>query len=131
LAYFLQYSSGIDDFWTNQFCLDFFRAKDFQTASYIVSHLFTDLPQQISQLSNSEFFAKNVMLNKGELNFVMVILALIMMESVHWAQRGVHIRERLSQKPLWFRWLLYYGIIFATLFMGMYQAPAQFIYFQF
>ncbi|NBA78850.1 MBOAT family protein [Emticicia sp. ODNR4P] len=118
-------------FGLTSFAWIFFRAKDFQTASYIVSHLFTDLPQQISQLSNSPFFAKNVMLNKGELNFVMVILALIMMESVHWVQRGVHIRERLSQKPLWFRWLLYYGIIFATLFMGMYQAPAQFIYFQF
>lgn len=118
-------------FGLTSFAWIFFRAKDFPTASYIVSHLFTDLPQQISQLSNSEFFARNVMLNKGELNFVMVILALVIMESVHWAQRGIRIREQLSQKPLWFRWLLYYGIIFATLFMGMYHAPAQFIYFQF
>jgi hypothetical protein len=93
MANILQYSSGIDDFWTNKFCLDFFRAKDFQTASYIVSHLFTDLPQQISQLSNSEFFAKNVMLNKGELNFVMVILALMIMESVHWAKRYSYKRK--------------------------------------
>jgi len=54
-----------------------------------------------------------------------------MMESVHWAQRGTQLRDSLQNKPTWFRWMLYYGIIFATLFMGMYEAPAQFIYFQF
>ena len=74
------------------------------------------------------FLPKNVMLNKGELNFVMVILALIMMESVHWAQRGVHIRERLSQNHFGFVGYYITWNYLRYLIHGMYQAPAQFIY---
>jgi alginate O-acetyltransferase complex protein AlgI len=53
------------------------------------------------------------------------------METVHLLQRGQSLRNVLNQKPLLVRWILYYGIILAILFLGMYDSPAQFIYFQF
>jgi alginate O-acetyltransferase complex protein AlgI len=118
------------------FCLTsfawiFFRASDFKSASFIVTHLFTGIGEQIQQIPNKEFIEKNIFLGQGTTNFLMVIFALIMMETVHLLQRGQSLRNVLNQKPLLVRWILYYGIILAILFLGMYDSPAQFIYFQF
>jgi D-alanyl-lipoteichoic acid acyltransferase DltB (MBOAT superfamily) len=118
------------------FCLTsfawiFFRAINFKSASYISSHLFTGIGEQFSQLMNKSFFEKNILLGQGISNFVMVAFALIVMETVHYFQRGQSLRSILNQKPALFRWLLYYGIVLAILFMGMYDTPSQFIYFQF
>lgn len=118
------------------FCLTsfawiFFRATDFKSASYIVTHLFVDLPAQLSQLGDKKFIEKNIFLNQGITNFVMVGFALVVMEIVHLLQRGRSLRATLHNKPILLRWMLYYGVILAILFLGMFDAPAQFIYFQF
>lgn len=118
------------------FCLTsfawiFFRAVDFKSAYYIATHLFTDIGEQILQISSKSFIEKNIFLGQGISNFAMVVFALMVMETVHFFQRGQSLRQVLSQKPLVFRWLLYYGIVMAILFLGMFDAPAQFIYFQF
>ncbi|WP_310587237.1 MBOAT family O-acyltransferase [Flectobacillus major] len=118
-------------FGLTSFAWIFFRAKDFATASYIVTHLFTGFPQQLHQLANWAFITDNIMLGKGVFNFVIALLAIALMETVHLLQRGQQLRDIIRQKPRYVRWALYYGIIFATLFMGMYQSQAQFIYFQF
>jgi D-alanyl-lipoteichoic acid acyltransferase DltB (MBOAT superfamily) len=52
------------------------------------------------------------------------------MESVHWIQRHGSIRQMLSDKPLWFRWSMYYVMIMMVLVYGQFGAK-QFIYFQF
>jgi len=118
------------------FCLTsfawiFFRASKLQNATYIGSHLFTDLGEQLQQLGNKKFIQKNIFLGKGITNFAMVAVAMIVMEMVHLKQRGISLRTSLNQSPLLVRWVLYYGIILAILFLGMYDEPAQFIYFQF
>jgi alginate O-acetyltransferase complex protein AlgI len=118
------------------FCLTsfawiFFRARDFKSAYYIATNLFTNIGTQLQQLGNKEFIEKNIFLEQGITNFAMVVFALIVMEIVHILQRGQSLRNVLNQKPLLVRWVLYYGIILAILFLGMYDAPAQFIYFQF
>jgi alginate O-acetyltransferase complex protein AlgI len=118
------------------FCLTsfawiFFRARDFKSAYYIATNLFTNIGAQLQQLGNKEFIEKNIFLGQGVTNFAMVVFALIVMEIVHLLQRGQSLRNVLNQKPLLVRWVLYYGIILAILFLGMYDAPAQFIYFQF
>jgi alginate O-acetyltransferase complex protein AlgI len=118
------------------FCLTsfawiFFRARDFKSAYYIATNLFTNINIQLQQLGNKEFIEKNIFLGQGVTNFAMVVFALIVMEIVHLLQRGQSLRNVLNQKPLLIRWVLYYGIILAILFLGMYDAPAQFIYFQF
>ncbi|MES2518431.1 MAG: MBOAT family O-acyltransferase [Bacteroidota bacterium] len=118
------------------FCLTsfawiFFRAINWDYAFYIATHLFTGLSEQIQQFGNKVFIEKNVFLGQGIANFVMVAFALIVMEIVHLLQRGQSLRAVINQKPLLVRWVLYYGIILAILFLGMYDAPSQFIYFQF
>jgi alginate O-acetyltransferase complex protein AlgI len=118
------------------FCLTsfawiFFRAMKVQDAFYIIQSMFTGLGEQLQQLGNKAFIEKNVFLNQGATNFAMVIFAIFVMELVHLNQRGQNLREVLNQKPILFRWVLYYGIVLAILFLGMYDKPAQFIYFQF
>lgn len=118
------------------FCLTsfawiFFRAVDFKSASYIATHLFTGLGEQLQQIGNKTFIEKNIFLGQGITNFAMVVFALFVMEIVHFYQRGQSLRSVINQKPLLVRWVLYYGIILAILFLGMYDAPSQFIYFQF
>ena len=109
----------------------FFRASKIQDAIYISSHLFSGFGEQLKQLGNKEFIEKNIFLGNGILNFIMVTFAMVVMEIVHLKQRGGNLRESLSKSPLLVRWALYYGIILAILFLGMYDEPAQFIYFQF
>jgi alginate O-acetyltransferase complex protein AlgI len=118
------------------FCLTsfawiFFRAMKVQDAFYIIQSMFTGLGEQLQQLENKAFIEKNVFLGQGATNFAMVIFALIVMEIVHLNQRGRSLREVLNHKPILVRWVLYYGIVLAILFLGMYDKPAQFIYFQF
>jgi alginate O-acetyltransferase complex protein AlgI len=118
------------------FCLTsfawiFFRAMKVQDAFYIIQSMFTGLSEQLQQLGNKAFIEKNVFLNQGATNFAMVVFAIFVMELVHLNQRGQNLREVLNRKPILLRWVLYYGIVLAILFLGMYDKPAQFIYFQF
>jgi alginate O-acetyltransferase complex protein AlgI len=118
------------------FCLTsfawiFFRARDFKSAWYIATHLFSGIGEQLQLIGSKAFIEKNIFLGQGITNFAMVVFALIVMEIVHILQRGQSLREILNRKPLLLRWVLYYGVILAILFLGMYDAPAQFIYFQF
>jgi alginate O-acetyltransferase complex protein AlgI len=85
----------------------------------------------LQQLGNKEFVEKNIFLGKGITNFAMIAFAILVMEIVHLKQRGRSLRATLNEAPLIVRWVLYYGIILAILFLGMYDEPAQFIYFQF
>ena len=118
------------------FCLTsfawiFFRATKIQEATYIAGNLFNGIGEQLQQLGNKEFIEKNIFLSKGITNFAMVAFAITIMEIVHLKQRGKSLRNTLNQSPLLVRWVLYYGIILTILFLGMYDEPAQFIYFQF
>lgn len=109
----------------------FFRATDFKSAYYIVSHLFTHVGQQLSQVKNSNFIQQNIMLGQGSSNFFILVLTLVLMETVHYLQRGRSLRDTIRQQPTWLRWSLYYGIILMILLFGVFDSPAQFIYFQF
>lgn len=49
-------------------------------------------------------------------------------------EKGYHIREKIEEQNLPFRWLLYYGIIFSIMILGIYgpgYAASDFIYGQF
>lgn len=118
------------------FCLTsfawiFFRASGFGKAYYITTHLFDGVGEQIFQLKNITFIQKNIFLGQGTTNFLMVCFGLLVMESVHLLQRGQSLRPRLAAQPVLVRWVLYYGVVMSILFLGKYDAPSQFIYFQF
>jgi len=115
----------------------FFRADSLSDAYYICTNLFTGLGESISSILNG--FAqrgqgKNVFsqIFLGQLieDFVIAVLAIALMECVHYKQRSKSMREVISKLPFYVRWAGYYAIILAILFLGVY-GQRQFIYFQF
>ncbi len=62
--------------------------------------------------------------------FFIAVAAICFMEFVHVVQRHGSIRHMLSEKPAWFRWMIYYSLLFGILFFGVFK-ETQFIYFQF
>ena len=60
---------------------------------------------------------------------IVAVAILFLVDHLH--EKGVHIREEIARQPIFFRWLFYFGIIFAILIFGMYGPEydaASFIY---
>jgi hypothetical protein len=53
------------------------------------------------------------------------------MEIIHYFQRDKSIRQLVSTYPTAVRWSLYYLFVMAFFVLGVFDKPAQFIYFQF
>lgn len=105
----------------------FFRANSLSDAMYIISNLFTDI-------SISHFFqmqTKLFQLGLGKQQFLIAVVAIIIMESVHLLQRHQRIRHMLSTKPRFIRWTVLYIMILFVLFFGYSSSSNDFIYFQF
>jgi len=104
-----------------------FRAKNMPDAIYIITHIFQGLGDvfNIESLKTSLF---GLGLSRSE--FFIAIASICFMETVHLVQIHGSIRHMLSDKPVWFRWSLYYAILFGIIFFGVFR-ETQFIYFQF
>ncbi len=103
----------------------FFRAKNVNDAIYILTHFYKNLGQDISHIG--------MILSKTNTTIyymVVSLLVILFMEFVHFIQEHVGIRSLLYSKPLWFRWTIYYILIFSIIFFGEF-GDQQFIYFQF
>ena len=111
----------------------FFRANSFSDAFIIISNIFklTDLTNQQflvpiegyqAFLVSAEVFAKY--------GFIVSSAACLLLLRVQWIQQKYSIRQFLSAKPLWFKWTVYYILIFTLLIFGRYTSR-EFIYFQF
>ncbi len=110
----------------------FFRADYLEMSQcwHLVSHIFVNLPS-LSELSNKQYITQNIFLNFEVKEFLLAILLIIFMESVHLYQRKHSIRQWISQRPLLVRWVIYLLFAFSFLILGVFDKPAQFIYFQF
>lgn len=68
-------------------------------------------------------------------DFIILTIGVIIMFLVSFYQeKGYSIREKIEKQNLPFRWILYYGILFAILILGIYgpgYAASDFIYGQF
>jgi hypothetical protein len=53
------------------------------------------------------------------------------MEIIHYVQRDKSIRQIVTTYPMGARWSLYFLFIMAFFILGVFDKPAQFIYFQF
>ncbi len=106
----------------------FFRANSLSDAWYIVCNLVPNL----SVLTVKELYwgllTEAYGLNIYE--FFIAIVSILFMEYIHLLQRHSGIRNMLSHRPLWIRWLVYYIMILSTLIFGVFEQQ-QFIYFQF
>ncbi|HEX8684572.1 MAG TPA: MBOAT family O-acyltransferase [Ardenticatenaceae bacterium] len=101
------------------FSIIFFRANSLSDALYIVSHLFAGLewvpPYQIAL---------------GAYEFAVAILAIAILELVHFVQERGLPQMNLSRHPVWVRWSAYYLLLFGILIFGQF-GRTEFIYFRF
>jgi len=97
----------------------FFRANSLSDAFYVVSHLFSGLKLEFSNTWGLT-----------TVNMAMMVIAIFIMTSVQLLQRRVSIRAMVAKYPLMIRYLVYLGLIFLILTMGLFTND-EFIYFQF
>ena len=123
----LKYVQVISTFFLVCFAWIFFRARSTREAAYIATHLFTGFGKTWS----IKYIADTISglgLNHSE--FVIAVLSILFLEFIHLIQRHNRIRQMLSERPLWFRWSLYYAIILGIIVFGEF-GDKSFIYFQF
>ena len=101
----------------------FFRANSISDAFYIVQHLLVFKPAQ------SLAYTVNVLFPRNDL--LVALLAIIMMESIHFVQERGDIWQFLKPKPIYLRWAFYYVIFFMLIFLGEFSSHEEFVYFQF
>ncbi len=110
----------------------FFRSRTMHEASYIATHLFRNIPEQIGLAISNANGARDslIYLGAGKYVFGLAILGILAMEAVHMMQRHGRMRHMLAEKPAWVRWPVYYGLVLGILFFGVFN-KTSFIYFQF
>jgi len=104
----------------------FFRANTVSDGYYIVTHLATGWHKALSL----DTLIPAVLVGQHGHEFVIAVCAIGFMVFVQILQRHGSLRARLSERPVWFRWGMYYAIIIAILMLGKFDQQ-QFIYFQF
>jgi len=105
----------------------FFRAETLSDAWYILTHLGTGLTQCLRVGYLTETLAA---MGLGPQGFIVAVLVIALLEGVHLLERRGTLWQRLSEKPLWVRWSVYYAMLLGIVFLGVFGKTA-FIYFQF
>jgi D-alanyl-lipoteichoic acid acyltransferase DltB (MBOAT superfamily) len=108
----------------------FFRANNLGSATYIIRHLFSEIPSELAGIikGTSEFQIKNLGITPAQL-FISLLL-IVLLEVVHMYQRKKDISEIFKAFPPYLRWSAYFAIVLSILFLGVFD-DRQFIYFQF
>ncbi|MBN1531768.1 MAG: MBOAT family protein [Spirochaetes bacterium] len=102
----------------------FFRGNTFSDSLYILTHLFSGIGAQLSNITRIMPGA----LNRFEI--VILFIAIIVMEFVELLQKRGSVRERIQMLHPITRWSLYYSLIFITLILRA-KSGSGFVYFQF
>ena len=106
----------------------FFRAKDVQTAFYIIEHIFTDLNSLRHKILNGQKILQFMGLTNKE--FIISIIVIVLLEFVHFLQTRINFELSFKKKPIYLRWAVYLIVVFAIMIFGVFE-NRQFIYFQF
>lgn len=105
----------------------FFISKDLKDSSYVATHFYHGLKLDILSLFSNNF--ECILLDQNMNNLLIVVFSIIFMELVHFSEKHRSMRHMLSDKPVWFRWPVYYLMFFGIIFFGIFGE--SFIYFQF
>ncbi len=123
---------ALDRFWKvlvtfSLFCFGaiFFRAENISDAFYVVMNLFNDLG---GQLMNITSYSLDIGMSGAKA--VSMMVSIIILETVHYFQRTGSVREKLSRKPIYLRFAVYYGLIIWIIIFGEFDQKV-FYYFQF
>lgn len=104
-----------------------FRAENLSDAYYVLTHLGTGLGSAAGiQISFRSLFG----LTLGKYELIVALVAVGFMEFIQKVETRGGMRHLLSEKPIWFRWPIYYILLLSLIFFGVYNDQA-FIYFQF
>lgn len=98
----------------------FFRANSLTDATILIQNMF-----HLSSLSSENIFA-----GTSRPQFVIGIIAIMVLISVDFLQTRIKIRQFVSKQPLVLRWSLYYIMLAAIIAFGEFRNQ-DFIYFQF
>jgi hypothetical protein len=100
----------------------FFRANSLSDAAYIIRHLFVGI-----QLTPALFD----LLPGGLYEWLIALLAILVMESVHWVQaKKGGVRPIVRNQSVWVRWPVYFGFVLVIFIFGKFGLT-EFIYAQF
>lgn len=102
----------------------FFRANSLNDAFLILGRIFNDL----IKLNLAGQAAVYIRQHQGD--FLIILAVIIFMELIHFLEQHNQMRAIFTNKPLLFRWSMYYLLIFAIIFLGVFE-NIKFIYFQF
>lgn len=111
----------------------FFRADSLTAALQMLRH-------SITHFISIDCFDYNTLLGintmaLSEKNFYVMLLCLMLLIWVDSRKKqGVDFKGMLARQNIWFRWLVYYGLLFTILIFGIYGPEydaSAFIYFQF
>lgn len=105
----------------------FFRANNYSDACYIIGHIFYGLTDVFNYIDLKAGLSE---LGLGQKGLIIAFASIAFMELVHFTQRHRHIRQMFAERPLWFRWAMYYSFAISILFFGVFN-KSRFIYFQF
>jgi alginate O-acetyltransferase complex protein AlgI len=106
----------------------FFRADSVDKAFYIVSKTFTGIPGIFKSVMNHQPVLQY--LGVSNANLIFSFFLIIFLELWHHFQNKIDFAKALKEKPIYVRWAVYYAVIIAILFLGVFE-NRQFIYFQF
>lgn len=107
----------------------FFRAASLKDAVSIIQKLFSVFNPWV--LVDGTLYE----LGLSKIDFwigILAIIVLLVVDLLH--EKGIQLREAILRQNLWFRWIIYFTVIFSILIFGFYGPnydAAQFIYFQF
>lgn len=106
----------------------FFRADTVKDAVYILSHIFSGLPELVNKLATGQSIFQYLGLSKWDLIFSFMLIAFL--ESIHYLQGKINVSQVFMQKPAYVRWAVYYSIAALIICFGVF-GERQFIYFRF
>ena len=111
----------------------FFRAESFAAALGMLGHGMRNIGL-FGFFSPDNLLGIQTMALSEKDFFVMLLGVAVLMLVDYGKKRGVDFKAALARQNVWFRWMVYYVVIFTVLIFGVY-GPAYdastFIYFQF
>lgn len=109
------------------FTLIIFRSRSLHDAYYVLTHLGAGL----GGLEGIRLSLKSLYgLGLGRYDLLVALISIGLMEGLQWMVPQSKMRRMLSDKPVFFRWPVYYVLILFLILFGEYHDHA-FIYFQF
>jgi alginate O-acetyltransferase complex protein AlgI len=105
-----------------------FRSNSISDSVYVLTHLFYKLDEQLSSIFIKGVVNIGVQTSRNSLLLSFFLISIII--AIEFLDKKYSISILLSKMSSFLRWCIYYAIILAILFLGVYENK-QFIYFQF